>query len=130
MEMKDLKAYGAAIENIELFGTTGFARIPFACPDAMIAMVSDFICAVEEVDTVVIYSYREDGIKFSVRSINSEINVGELTNKALEKVGNGGGHDSMAGGFIPVANKELLGNSPDRSIRQYFFKAWDELYAM
>ncbi len=68
MEFTDLKAYGAAIENIELYDTVGFSCIPFSCPDALIAILSDFILALIEVETAVVFSFREDGIKLSVRS--------------------------------------------------------------
>ncbi|MBR1741710.1 MAG: DHH family phosphoesterase, partial [Lachnospiraceae bacterium] len=68
MEFKDLRAYGSAIENIIVYDKIGFAGIPFACQDAQIAVVADFILALEEVDVAVLYADRPDGIKFSVRS--------------------------------------------------------------
>ena len=43
MEFADLQAYGAAIESIYVYDRVGFAGIPFACPDAQIGMVADFI---------------------------------------------------------------------------------------
>ena len=43
MEMSDLKAYGAAIENISVINGIGFAYIPFDCNDGLIAMISVFI---------------------------------------------------------------------------------------
>lgn len=127
MEMEDLRAYGAAINNIELYDKTGFAMIPFACPDAMIAMVSDFILSLEEVDISVIYSYRDNGIKFSVRSMDPKIHAGELTRIALASVGNGGGHASMAGGFIPKEKSQEMGDFPDSVIKQYFMDAVHKL---
>jgi len=50
MEFTDLKAYGAAIDSIRLYGKEGICFIPFACPDALIASISDFILSLEEVD--------------------------------------------------------------------------------
>lgn len=123
MEFDDLKAYGAAIENIHIFGETGFARIPFDCPDALIAMVSDFILSLSEITCSIVYSVRQDGLKFSVRSEVDAINCGKLAAAALQGLGSGGGHASMAGGFIPAENFSKLGDSPsvaNGTLRQRF----------
>lgn len=125
IEFHDLKAYGAAIENIKLYGKVGFAAIPFSCPDALIAIISDFILQLNEVDLTVIYAYRQDGIKFSLRSENPDIHAGEVIHHALRHYGNGGGHPSMSGGLIPKEMVRLLGNYPDDKIRDLFL---DVLY--
>jgi nanoRNase/pAp phosphatase (c-di-AMP/oligoRNAs hydrolase) len=102
LTFSDLKAYGAAIQNIFINNSIGFAEIPFDCPDALIAMVSDFILDVDVVSVSVVYAKRKDGLKFSVRSkIPKIINAGKIIQKSLEGVGNGGGHPTMAGGFMP-----------------------------
>lgn len=49
MEFNDLKAYGAAIESIEVYDKVGISNVPFPCPDALIAILSDFILALQEV---------------------------------------------------------------------------------
>lgn len=100
MEFSDLKACGAAIENIELYDKVGLSCIPFPCPDALIAIISDFILALQEVEVAVIFSCREDGIKFSVRSEHTSIHAGHLVHEALRGYGDGGGHATMAGGMI------------------------------
>ena len=120
MEFSDLKAYGAAIENIKLFGTVGFACIPFSCPDALIGIISDVILDLNSVDVTVVYSKREDGYKFSIRSENPEINAGEIIKKALEGIGNGGGHPTMAGGLIRIEDIDKLGTYPDNTIIDRF----------
>ncbi|MBQ3583850.1 MAG: DHH family phosphoesterase [Lachnospiraceae bacterium] len=111
MEMSDLKAYGAAIENIFVVDGVGFAHIPFSCNDALIAMISDFILSLNEVGVCVIYADRDGGYKLSVRSLRDEIHAGKLTADALEGIGNGGGHAAMAGGVIyPNACETILNN--------------------
>ena len=120
IEFRDLKAYGAAIENIKVYGYYGFSRIPFPCPDAMIAILSDFILSLVEVEVAVIYCARSDGLKFSVRSERDDVDAGELTRRALDGFGSGGGHASMAGGLIPAENVPLLGNFPDDFLRERF----------
>lgn len=123
IEIKSLKAYGAAIENIQLYGKVGIAGIPFSCPDALIAILADFILALDEVDVSIIYSVREDGYKFSIRSEIREVHSGNIINKALEGIGFGGGHASMAGGRIPPENLQKLGAYPDNAIRELFMDA-------
>lgn len=118
MEFKDLRAYGSAIRNIELYGRVGIAMIPFSCPDAVIATISDFMLSLDAVMVAVIYSKREDGIKFSARSeIPEEVNAAILLHDALKDYGDGGGHSFMAGGMIPSANIGKLGDDPDGTIR-------------
>lgn len=126
MEFNDLKAYGAAIEGIELYDKVGFSYIPFTCPDALIAIISDFILALIEVEVAVIFSCREDGIKFSVRSEDPEIHAGNLIHNALAGIGNGGGHAAMAGGMIPKEQEHLLGPYPKDSVRDLFLKVLEE----
>ena len=115
MELTDLKAYGAAIENIHIYKNTGYACIPFDCPDALIAMVSDFILSLSEVTFCVTYSLRENGLKFSIRSsIPNLMNAGVITTNALKSIGGGGGgHATMAGGFLPIAALEKDGIDRD-----------------
>ena len=120
MELNDLKAYGAAIENIKIYGTVGFACIPFSCPDALIGIISDFMLELNSVDVTVIYSKREDGFKFSIRSENKNIDAGSVINLALSDVGSGGGHPSMAGGIIKTEDIYKLGDNPDEEIIKRF----------
>ena len=120
MEFADLKAYGAAIESIELYDKIGFSCIPFSCPDALIAILSDFILALIEVEVAVVFSFREDGVKLSVRSEDPHIHAGNLLHEALEGVGSGGGHASMGGGFINADYLKRLGSYPKDAIRSLF----------
>lgn len=122
MEFADLRAYGAAIESIELYDKVGFSCIPFSCPDALIAILSDFILSLIEVEVAVVYSFREDGVKLSVRSEDPAISAGNLLHAALKDVGNGGGHDSMAGGFIRKDRLSELGHYPKDAIRDLILK--------
>lgn len=120
MEFKDLRAYGSAIENIIVYDKIGFAGIPFSCQDAQIAIVADFILALEEVDVAVLYAERPDGIKFSVRSEVTSVDAGKLIAGALSGIGSGGGHSFMAGGLIPKDHIERLGNDKNQAIRERF----------
>ena len=123
MELTDLAAYGAAIESIELYNTVGFSWIHFSCPDAMIAILSDFILSLVEVEVAVVAAFREDGVKLSVRSEDPTVSAGELVHEALKSVGNGGGHATMGGGFISKDRLPELEPYPKEAIRNLFLKS-------
>ena len=119
MEYSDLKAYGTAIENIMIYDNLGMAMIPFSCPDALIAVVADFILSLEAVEVSVVYSKRKDGIKFSARSeIPQLVNAANLLAEALKGIGDGGGHPFMAGGLIPADKAAGLGENVDEMIHE------------
>lgn len=122
MEFSDLKAYAAAIDSIRVYQNVGFAAIPFDCPDALIAIISDFILSLDVVDISIIYAVRSDGIKFSIRSALPEIDAGMVIDRALQGYGNGGGHPSMAGGFIPKENADRLVADRDYKIQKLFLQ--------
>ena len=88
----------------------------------MIAILSDFILALIEVEVAVVFSYREDGIKLSVRSEDPKIHAGDMIHDALLGIGNGGGHASMAGGLIKKENVGALGRYPKDAVRNLFLK--------
>lgn len=122
MEFNDLKAYGAAIESIEVYDKVGISNVPFPCPDALIAILSDFILTLQEVEVAVVFSKREDGIKFSVRSEDPAVHAGHLVRDALHGYGDGGGHAEMAGGMIQKEKECLLGRYPKDTIRDSFLR--------
>ena len=129
MEFGDLKAYGSAIENISVFGNAGYACIPFACPDALIAMISDFILALDIIEFSVVYAVRDDGYKFSVRSEIPSLHAGSIIRDAMKGIGSGGGHARMAGGFADAAKFPNDAKLRDQEIRMRFSEAICKLKA-
>lgn len=126
MEIEDLYAYGEAIRNIKIYDNVGFAKISFDCPDGLIAMMSDFILGLDVVELSVVYAARNGGYKFSVRNETSLYHAGSITQRALEGLGGGGGHFSMAGGFMTKEFVELIGRDVDFAIRQRFMDSIEE----
>ncbi|MDO5346589.1 MAG: DHHA1 domain-containing protein [Lachnospiraceae bacterium] len=123
IELADLRAYGAAIENIQIYGYTGIAYIPFDCEDALIAMISDFILRLDTVTVSVVYAEKNGGLKFSVRSEEENVHAGNLIHSALEGYGDGGGHSAMAGGYIPGASRTTEKAAENKLICQRFIDA-------
>lgn len=123
VEFADLKAYGAAIGNISLYKNVGFACLPFDCPDGLIAIISDFVLALDVVEFSVVYSIRSGGYKFSVRSEIESADAGKCVNQVLGAIGgSGGGHPFMAGGFLPMQSVESLGDSMRKKIERRFIE--------
>ncbi|MDD6071697.1 MAG: DHH family phosphoesterase [Clostridiales bacterium] len=120
MEIEDLHAYGEAIRNIQIYDNVGFAKISFDCPDALVAMISDFILGLDIVEFSVVYAVRDGGYKFSVRNETAVYHAGIVTARALDGLGGGGGHFSMAGGVILADRMKELGNNQDFAIRKRF----------
>ena len=127
IEFNDLRAYGAAIEHIRVYDTVGFSCIPFPCPDALIATISDFILSLEEIEISVVFTSRADGIKFSVRSEIPRVHAGELIHRTLKNIGSGGGHAGMSGGMIPEQNVAMLGDDPESRIIQLVLEELEQL---
>ena len=113
LEFADLRAFGAAIETIRIFGRAGFANIPFPCPDPLIAEIADFILSLAEVDVAVVYAVRDGGLKFSARSLLPEVHSGNMLHEVLSgHGGRGGGHAYMAGGFVPSDGLRAISSDP------------------
>jgi len=128
LELEDLQAYGSAIKNIRVHGRVGFSFMDFECPDALVAMLSDFLLSLAEVELVVMYAKRRGGFKFSIRSEIKNVDAGEIANLALSDWGNGGGHAEMAGGF---AKQEKLQGSDEEiydTVQKHFLEILKEKY--
>ncbi len=97
----DLIAYQEAISNLKLYGRLGIAKIGDDCSEAIIGSISDFLLALNEIDCTLVYSYRVGGLKFSIRSESNKIDAGKVIKEALKGLGDGGGHSTMAAGFLP-----------------------------
>ncbi|MGN0316620.1 MAG: bifunctional oligoribonuclease/PAP phosphatase NrnA [Lachnospira sp.] len=100
IHFEDLKAYNEALETLQMCENVCFADAGADCKESVIASIADFVLQLDGIDLVVVYSLRNDGIKISVRS-SGKYKCGNIIIKALEGIGSGGGHERMAGGFIP-----------------------------
>lgn len=127
IQYDELEAFVDSMRNIDICNGTAFAFLNFDCADAFVATISDFILNLDVVEVAVVYSRRENGFKFSVRSEVDEINAGQLVSRALKGIGSGGGHKSMAGGF--AIESKLLDISIDfnRVIQNLFLDTIGEM---
>lgn len=101
----DLIDYARAFSTVEVYGQLGFLRLDNA-NDSLLGTASDILTTISGVNIVITYSIRDSGIKFSTRSLNEKIKANGLVRFILDGVGFGGGHDGMAGGFLPADNMD------------------------
>lgn len=106
LRISDLANYQQAISDLEVYGDIAVSNIGNDCSEAIIGSVSDFLLTLSEVGFTIIYSYRAGGIKFSLRSTLPNIDASEVIRQALSGLGDGGGHNNMAAGFIPNITNE------------------------
>ncbi len=115
LTIADLKDYAHAFEMVEVYGEIGFLSLENA-NDSLLGAASDIVITISGVNVVVSYSTREAGVKYSTRSVTPTVNAGMLVRHIVDGYGIGGGHDSMAGGFI-THDKFPLGRSVDTFTR-------------
>jgi nanoRNase/pAp phosphatase (c-di-AMP/oligoRNAs hydrolase) len=107
ISVKDLEAYAEAFKTVEIYDEIAFLRLTNA-NDSLLGAAGDLVISVSGVYIVIAYAVRENGVKLSVRSTNQKIKANAIVRYLVEGCGVGGGHDNMAGGFIP---KEKLSSS-------------------
>ncbi len=99
ISIDDLRDYAHAFETVEVYGEIGFLRLENA-NDSLLGAASDIVITIAGVNVVVSYSMRPAGVKYSVRSVAPNVNAGTLVRSIVDGHGIGGGHETMAGGFL------------------------------
>jgi len=109
ISLKELEIAGTALLGYDYNEEYRYAVVEAEpCDPNILGMISDFMLEVDAVDTCLIYSVLEYGVKLSVRSCIREVKANELAEYLVSGIGSGGGHLEKAGGFIQT---ELLDNS-------------------
>ncbi len=127
IQYDELEAFIDSMKKIDIYNGVAFAFLNFDCADAFVATISDFILNLDVVTFAVVYSRREKGFKFSIRSELEDLNAGEVASKALASVGSGGGHRSMAGGFADESKILEMSIEFDKVIQNLFLNTIDEI---
>ncbi len=127
IQYDELEAFVDSMKNIDIYNGVAFAFLNFSCADAFVATVSDFILNLDVVNFCVVYSRKENGFKFSVRSELDELNAGQIVLAALKDVGSGGGHKSMAGGFAVESKVLDISIDFNRVIQNLFLDVIDDI---
>lgn len=110
LKLRDLDTYYNAIANLRIYNSLALVDLGPNCSESIMGQIADFILTLREIDVIVTHSFRDNGVKFTVRSSRSELDACEIVRMALDTFGDGGGHNSMAAGFVP--------NIPNASVAQ------------
>ena len=103
LSIEDLDLYAEAFKTVETYDELAFLRLRNV-NDSLLGAAGDIVISVAGINIVIAYAARENGIKLSVRSTCEKVKANDLVRYLVEGVGVGGGHDNMAGGFIPKEN--------------------------
>jgi nanoRNase/pAp phosphatase (c-di-AMP/oligoRNAs hydrolase) len=115
ISVRDLELYAEAFKTVEIYDELGFLRLTSA-NDSLLGAAGDIVVSVSGVNIVVAYAIRDKGIKISVRSTRDNVKANDMVRFLVEGCGVGGGHDNMAGGFIPAENLKPF-RSPDTFLK-------------
>ena len=103
LSIKDLDLYAEAFKTVETYDELAFLRLRDV-NDSLLGAAGDIVISVAGINIVIAYAVRDNGIKLSIRSTSEEVKANDLVRYLVEGCGVGGGHDNMAGGFIPKDN--------------------------
>jgi nanoRNase/pAp phosphatase (c-di-AMP/oligoRNAs hydrolase) len=127
ISVEDLALYADAFKTVEIYDELGFLRLKSA-NDSLLGAASDIVVSIAGVNVVVSYAMRPEGVKLSTRSSDAAVKANDLVRYIVKDLGFGGGHDHMAGGFIPI---EALSSSRgiDTLIKHRAIRFLEELRA-
>jgi nanoRNase/pAp phosphatase (c-di-AMP/oligoRNAs hydrolase) len=107
ISVDDLALYAEAFKTVEIYDEMGFLRLESA-NDSLLGAAGDIVVSVSGVNIAIAYARRANGIKISTRSASPHCRASDLVRCLVDGMGTGGGHDHMAGGFIPAENLKPL----------------------
>lgn len=123
LKLPDLLTYYNAIVNLKIYHSLALVDLGLDCSEAIMGQIADFLLTLREIDLVFAHSYRDGGVKFTVRSNRAELDASEVIRTALATFGDGGGHATMAAGFVPdvpnAATSITVANIAEDRVIQY-----------
>jgi nanoRNase/pAp phosphatase (c-di-AMP/oligoRNAs hydrolase) len=101
----DIPAIEKAVSNARFHGKMLFALISLDTTQEVISILADFFLRFREILVTVIVENQGSAGHVSVRSRDPAISAAALIREALAGIGEGGGHDYMAGGLLDLSAK-------------------------
>ena len=96
------------------------------CDPNILGLIGDLVLQVDSIDVCVIYNECPGGYKLSVRSCVVEVAANDFAAYITEEIGNGGGHNDKAGGYI--SKQDFIGKYGELGIETYFFERVNKYY--
>lgn len=96
------------------------------CDPNILGLIGDLVLQVDSIDVCIIYNECPGGYKLSVRSCIVEVAANDLAEFMTKEIGNGGGHNDKAGGYINAEKyRKVYG---ELGIETYFFDRMNLYY--
>ncbi len=111
LSIADLPAFEYAVAHSHTRGPLFFTVLHMDCSQELISIMADFFLRLKEISVTVIVETGGGKAHVSVRSRSGDISAGAVVREALSGIGEGGGHDHMAGGVIrslACPNEDIL----------------------
>ncbi len=117
----ELLIAGDALKEAEFSDTYTFGIVETRpCDPNILGIISDMLLEVEGVDSCLVYTIFDFGVKISVRSCTKLIKANEMAEFLSDGYGGGGGHISKAGGLLKKDMMKRAGISYDHdTITEY-----------
>jgi nanoRNase/pAp phosphatase (c-di-AMP/oligoRNAs hydrolase) len=96
----DIPAFEKAVANSRFHRQLLFALITLDTTQEVISILADFFLRFREVTVTVIIENQGSSRHVSIRSRDPAVSAALLIREALKDIGEGGGHDYMAGGLL------------------------------
>lgn len=96
------------------------------CDPNILGIIGDLVLQVDTINVSIIYNECPGGYKLSIRSCVIDVAANDLAVFLTERIGNGGGHNDKAGGFISARRfSKVYG---ELGIEAYFFDRVGKYY--
>jgi nanoRNase/pAp phosphatase (c-di-AMP/oligoRNAs hydrolase) len=105
LSQKDLPSITLALANSRVDGVLFFTVITKDTSQEVLSILADFFLRLREIFISVIIETKGSTNHVSVRSRDPALSAAGILHSALKGIGNGGGHDHMAGGVLDTGIK-------------------------
>ena len=98
------EAYSSALTNAVYYDNAIISHIDQIDSLEQPAVMADFLLRFDESQWALVTAVHEDRLILSLRTQSKTLSAADMIRKLLRNWGEGGGHRTKAGGFIPLAN--------------------------
>jgi nanoRNase/pAp phosphatase (c-di-AMP/oligoRNAs hydrolase) len=105
LSQKDIPSISLALANSRIEGILFFTLITKDTSQEVLSILADFFLRLQEIFVSVIIETEGSTSHVSVRSRDPAISAARIIRSALKGIGDGGGHDHMAGGILNAGLK-------------------------
>lgn len=99
-------AFHKAIGDASLVGKVLLSHLGKVETPEMPALAADFLLRFDQAEWVLVSAVQNDRLLLSMRTSSPRGSAGEVMRKLIRQLGEGGGHRTKAGGFIPLQSSD------------------------